>query len=47
VDFAVTPEMLGLYDLSMRRVVEPGRFNVFVGGNARDLLSTSFTFEHQ
>jgi len=45
VDFTVTPEMLAFYNLSMQRVVEPGQFNIYVGGNARDLQSISFRFD--
>jgi len=45
VDFAVTPDMLAFYNLSMQRVVEPGLFNVYVGGNAQDVQSASFRVE--
>jgi beta-glucosidase len=45
VEFTVTTEMLSFTDLSMQRVVEPGRFEVFVGRNALDLQSLSFRFE--
>ena len=34
---------LAFYDLSMRRVAEPGTFRVFVGTNSRDTRSVAFT----
>jgi beta-glucosidase len=45
VDFSVTAEMLSFYDLHMQRISEPGEFRVFVGGNVRDVRSSSFRFE--
>ena len=34
VTFKLRPDDLSLYDLTMRKVVEPGSFTVFVGGNS-------------
>jgi beta-glucosidase len=34
VSVTLRPEDLALYDLTMRKVVEPGRFTVFVGGSS-------------
>jgi beta-glucosidase len=39
VTFAVTPEKLQFYDREMKRVVEPGKFQIMVGGNSVDLTS--------
>jgi hypothetical protein len=33
------PEAMSLYDRQMRRVVEPGIFNVYAGTNSNDLIS--------
>ncbi|MDT7689548.1 MAG: beta-glucosidase [Acidobacteriota bacterium] len=37
VSFRVTPDKLWFYDRSMRRVVEPGTFQLMVGGNSVEL----------
>lgn len=42
VDFTLGPEALACYNRGMQRVVEPGEFKVFVGGNSRDVLESSF-----
>lgn len=41
VDFPLPTSELGFYDNSMNYTVEPGEFEVFVGGNSVDLLSTT------
>lgn len=41
VRFALGPDALGLVDRDMRRVVEPGRFQVMVGTSSVDLVSAS------
>jgi len=41
VQFQLTPESLALYDRGMRKVVEPGLFEVMVGGNSKDLLTAT------
>jgi beta-glucosidase len=45
VEFVVTPEHFSFYNLEMKKVVEPGVFNVFVGGNSVDVLETKFVVE--
>lgn len=35
IDFEITPDMLAYYDLNMNWVVEPGGFNIMVGGSSR------------
>ncbi len=36
VEFAITPELLAFYDVRMKRVVEPGEFEIMVGNSSRD-----------
>lgn len=42
VVFTITPDALSFYDLSMKRIVEPGTFTIFVGGNSEDCQQTTF-----
>ena len=42
VTFAIPREKLGYYDDAMHFVMEPGQFNLFVGGNSRDCVSAQF-----
>lgn len=42
VSFTVPYSKLGYYDMAMNYVVEPGEFDLFVGGNSRDCLSVRF-----
>jgi hypothetical protein len=42
VQFTVTPEELSFYNLSMKKIVEPGTFTVYVGGNSVDCIEGSF-----
>ena len=42
VDFTLTKDELGLYNRQLQFVVEPGDFEVMVGGNSSDLLKTKF-----
>ena len=39
VSFTITPEKLQFYDREMKRVVEPGKFQIMVGGNSVDLIA--------
>ena len=38
VEFVITREKLEAYDLDMKRVVQPGDFEIMVGGSSIDLL---------
>ena len=38
VTFKITPEKLAFYNREMKRVVEPGTFQIMVGGNSMDLI---------
>jgi beta-glucosidase len=42
VTFTLTTKDLAFYNQQMQRVAEPGTFQVFVGGNSRDLQKTEF-----
>jgi beta-glucosidase len=42
VSFTLRPDDLALYDLTMRKVVEPGGFTVFVGGSSAADLEARF-----
>jgi beta-glucosidase len=42
VEFTLGPEQLGFYDAAMRFVVEPGRFDVYVGGSSVGGVEASF-----
>ncbi len=38
--FRLAPEDLALYDIRLRRVVEPGRFRLMVGSSSEDIRLT-------
>ncbi len=40
--FTITPDMLSFYNIEMKKVIEPGKFDVMVGGNSDDVLMGSF-----
>jgi beta-glucosidase len=40
--FALAPEQLALYDLTMRHVIEPGTFTVWAGGSSAAPLAATF-----
>ena len=42
VHFTLSPEQLAFYNLDMKWTIEPGVFNVFVGGNSQDVLQSEF-----
>lgn len=37
VSFEITPEMLSMYDLEIRKVVEPGTFRLIIGASSKDI----------
>lgn len=43
IRFTLTPDDLACYDVSMHRSVQPGEFQIFVGGNSVDTLSDTFS----
>ena len=43
VNFTLTPEALSLWNSDMKRVVEPGEFEIMTGTNSVDLQSTTLT----
>ncbi len=42
ISFKITPDMLSFLDIEMKKVVEPGKFKVMIGGNSEDVISISF-----
>jgi beta-glucosidase len=42
ISFTISPDMLSFLDKDLQEVIEPGKFNVMIGGNSVDLISTSF-----
>ena len=42
MSFQVTPDKLQFYDIDMKRVVEPGEFQVMVGTSSAENLNTKF-----
>jgi beta-glucosidase len=42
ISFVITPDKLQFYGLDMKRIIEPGEFEVQVGRNSSDYLSTMF-----
>jgi beta-glucosidase len=42
VKFRITSDMLSFLDKDLKPVIEPGKFNVMIGGNSIDLISTTF-----
>ncbi len=42
IEFTLTPNDLSFYNLEMKKIVEPGTFTVFVGGNSVDCLEAKF-----
>jgi len=45
VEFAITPELLKFYNYDLNYVVEPGDFEVMIGGNSRDVKKAIFTYK--
>ena len=42
VKFRITSDMLSFLDKNLKPVIDPGKFNVMIGGNSIDLISTTF-----
>src|SRR6266513_595787 len=47
ITFEIGPDQLAYHDAGMKRVVEPGRFDVMVGGNSVDVHSTALDVVEQ
>lgn len=43
VSFKITPELLKFYNYDLEYVVEPGDFDIMIGGNSRDIKTARFT----
>ena len=44
VSFTITPELLKFYNYDLEYVVEPGEFEVQIGGNSRDVEKANFVY---
>jgi beta-glucosidase len=42
IEYTITPDMLSFYDINMKETIEPGMFDVMVGRNSEDVITTSF-----
>ena len=42
INFNISPDMLSFLNKDMKKIVEPGKFNIMIGGNSVDLITTSF-----
>jgi beta-glucosidase len=42
IEFILTPDDFSFYNLEMKKVVEPGSFTVFAGGNSADCIEAVF-----
>ena len=42
VKFKITPDMLSFLDKDLKPIIEPGVFDIMIGGNSVDLIKTSF-----
>jgi len=42
IAFTIIPDMLSFYNINMKKIIEPGMFDVMVGGNSEDVISASF-----
>ncbi|MHB1688326.1 MAG: glycoside hydrolase family 3 N-terminal domain-containing protein [Ignavibacteriaceae bacterium] len=45
VTFSITPAMLEFYNINMKKVIEPGKFQIMIGGNSNAALSDYFDVE--
>ncbi len=46
IEFKITPEMLSMLNSDMKKVVEPGKFNLMIGSSSRDIrLLSELTVE--
>lgn len=47
IEFTITPDKLAFYDINLKPIVEPGAFEVMVGGSSRDEDLQKATFNVQ
>lgn len=45
ITFKVNKETLGFYNNNLQWIVEPGEFNLFIGGSSDKTLQTKFSYE--
>ena len=42
ISFKITPDMLSFYGLDLKKIIEPGKFDVMIGGSSNNVLTKSF-----
>ncbi|MBP7463140.1 MAG: fibronectin type III-like domain-contianing protein, partial [Bacteroidales bacterium] len=42
VSFVIPSEMLAMYDASMKKTIEPGRFSVMIGASSKDIRQRTY-----
>jgi len=42
INFTIVPKSLEFYNIDMKKTIEPGKFDVMIGGNSEDVLINSF-----
>ena len=43
ISFDITPEMLKFYNAELKHVIEPGDFQIMVGGNSKEVKTQNLT----
>ena len=43
ISFDITPEMLRFYNAELQHVIEPGDFQIMVGGNSKEVMTQNLT----
>ena len=43
ISFDITPEMLKFYNAELQHVIEPGDFQIMVGGNSKEVMTQNLT----
>jgi len=42
IEFVITSDMLSFFNQTMEKIIEPGKFKVFIGGSSENLLEADF-----
>ena len=46
ISFDITPEMLKFYNAELKHVIEPGDFQIMVGGNSKEVKTKNLTVKN-
>ena len=46
ISFDITPEMLKFYNAELKHVIEPGDFQIMVGGNSKEVKTQNLTVKN-